>query len=75
MVLALPKVSGNVWVGISSCAFMVKAHEFKWAFGFGLDQNTGPDAAEQEIFIAFSGQVLVTACHHRPQLLVTNLCQ
>jgi hypothetical protein len=54
---------------------MVKAHAFEWAFGFGLDQNTGPDSAEQEIFIAFSGQILVTACHHRRPWLVTNLCQ
>jgi hypothetical protein len=28
---------------------MVKAHEFEWAFGFGLEQNTGPDLAGQEI--------------------------
>jgi hypothetical protein len=49
MVLAPPKVSGSVGVEISSFAFMVKAHEFEWAFGFGLEQNTGPDLAGQEI--------------------------
>jgi hypothetical protein len=54
---------------------MVKAHEFVWAFGFGQDQNTGADSAEQGISIASSAQILVTACHHKPQWLVTKLSQ
>jgi hypothetical protein len=43
MVLAPPKVSGSVGVEISSFVFIVKDHEFEWAFGFGQVENTSPD--------------------------------
>jgi hypothetical protein len=28
--------------------FIVKAHEFEWAFGFGQVENISPDGSEQE---------------------------
>jgi hypothetical protein len=53
--------------------FMVKAHEFEWAFGFGHRENTLPDSGKQENSPITRVSPPVTTCHHLEREVVTKI--
>jgi len=55
------------------CVFILKAHEFEWAFGFGQGQNTRPESRKQENSPDVRVSPPVTICHHLFHWVVTDI--